>query len=141
MELITLVYVSSAVRSFKDSDLVDILRFSRESNAKKGITGLLLFNDGNFMQILEGDAQVVDDLHLKITNDHRHTGIVTLLRRPIQNRNFSEWKMGFKDIGTLNEEEKLGLSDYLDRPLNDPKYVSDSNLAYILLETFKNTVC
>jgi hypothetical protein len=140
MELVTLVYVSSAVKSFKDSEILDILRVSREANERKGITGLLLFKDGNFMQILEGDSHVVDDLHLKITKDPRHTEIITLLRWPIQTRNFSDWKMGFKDIGTLTEEEKSGWSDYLDRPLNDAMYVSNPNVAYTLLESFKKTV-
>ncbi len=140
MELVTLVYVSSASRSFKDSDIQDILRYARESNEKNGITGLLLFKDGNFMQVLEGDAQVIDDLHHKISNDPRHTGIITLLREPIQSRSFSEWKMGFEDIGTLTEEEKSGWSDYLEHPLNDPSYVSNPSKAYRLLETFKKTV-
>jgi Sensors of blue-light using FAD len=140
MELVTLIYVSSAVRSFKDSDIHDILRVSREANGRNGISGLLLFKDGNFMQILEGDSHAVDDLHLKITRDPRHTGIITLLRRPIQARNFSDWKMGFKDIGKLTEEEKSGWSDYLNRPLNGEMYVSNPNVAYIFLESFKQTV-
>jgi hypothetical protein len=140
MELITLVYVSSAAGTLKDSYIQDILRYSRESNGRKGITGLLLFKGGNFMQILEGDSQVVDDLYLKIIDDPRHTGLITLLRQPIESRNFSDWKMGFKDIGKLTEEEKSGWSDYLDHPLNDLKYVSNPNMAYILLESFKKVV-
>jgi hypothetical protein len=54
MERITVVYVSSVARSFKDSYLQDILRHSRESIGRKGITGLLLFKGGNSMQIIEG---------------------------------------------------------------------------------------
>jgi hypothetical protein len=81
MELIRLVYMSSAARSFKDSYMQDILRYSRESNGRKGITGLLLFKSGNFIQILEGDSQVVDDLHLKIIDDPRHTGFCLLVKR------------------------------------------------------------
>ena len=140
MELVTLVYVSSAVKSFKDSDLQDILRVSRASNAKKDISGLLLFKDGNFMQVLEGDSRIIDDLHKKIIKDPRHTGILTLLRKPIQSRTFSDWKMGFKNIGDLTEEERSIRSDYLDRPLNDSMYVSNPNEAYILLESFKQVV-
>ena len=140
MELVRLIYVSSAVKSFKISDIKDIFRFSREANGRKGITGLLLFKDGNFMQVLEGYSRVVDDLLLKISQDRRHTGMITLLRDSIQTRTFSEWKMGFKDIGTITEEEKSALSDYLDLPLNDDRYVSNPNAAYIILESFKKTV-
>jgi hypothetical protein len=140
MALITLIYVSSAVRSVTSSDIQDILKQSREANGKKGITGLLLFKDGNFMQVLEGDAELVDELHQKISNDPRHGGIITLFREPILQRSFSDWKMGFKDIGHLTEDEKAGHSDYLDRPLNDAVYMSNPNEAFILLQAFKNTV-
>lgn len=140
MALITLIYVSSAVRSLTSSDIQDILRHSREANAKNEITGLLLFKDGNFMQVLEGDSELVDELHQKIENDPRHTGLVTLIRSPIANRSFSDWKMGFKNISHLTEEEKAAHSDYLDRPLNDTSYISNPNEAFILLQAFKNTV-
>lgn len=140
MALITLIYVSSAAKSVSYSDIQDILRQSREANEKKGITGLLLFKDGNFMQVLEGDADLVDELHQKISNDPRHGGIITLFREPILKRSFSDWKMGFKDIGHLTEDEKAGRSDYLDRPLNDTVYISNPNEAFILLQAFKNTV-
>jgi hypothetical protein len=140
MALVTLIYVSSAVRSLTDSDIQKILRASREANGKKQITGLLLFKDGNFMQVLEGDAHAVDELHKRISSDPRHTRIITLLRSPIHTRRFSDWKMGFKDIGNLTEEEKAAHSDYLDRPLSDSAYSSNPNEAFILLESFKNTV-
>lgn len=140
MALITLIYVSSAVKSLESADIQAILRQSREANEKKRITGLLLFKGGNFMQVLEGDAELVDDLHQKICNDPRHTGITTLIRLPIQQRSFSDWKMGFKDITELTEAEKAGISDYLDRPLNDACYLSNPSEAFILLQAFKNTV-
>lgn len=140
MELVTLIYVSTAVRPFKYSDIQDILRVSREANERRGITGMLLFKDGNFMQVLEGESHVVDELQQKISQDPRHTGIITLIKCPIETRNFGDWKMGFKDIGKLTEEEKSAWSDYLDRPLNDSKYVSNPNLAYVVLESFKKTV-
>ena len=69
MALITLIYVSSAVRSLNNSDIQDILRHSREANTNNEITGLLLFKDGNFMQVLEGDSELVDELHQKIVQN------------------------------------------------------------------------
>ena len=111
MALITLIYVSSATKTVKDSDIVDILKASREANGKVDITGILLFKDGNFMQVLEGEAAVVDALHGKISKDPRHTGLITLLRKPITERSFSNWKMGFKDMGGLTPAEKSGHSD------------------------------
>ena len=139
MELITLIYVSSAVKSANNSEILDILKISRKANGEKNITGMLLFKDGNFMQILEGDAPVVDELHRKIARDPRHTGLITLLRRPIPNRVFSDWKMGFQNIDNLTQDEKSGHSNYLDLPLVDPSYIANPNAALRLLESFKKT--
>lgn len=139
MGLITLIYVSSAVKSLKETDIVDILKVSRESNAKKGVTGMLLYKDGNIMQVLEGEEVVVDELHRKISKDPRHTGLITLIREPIQERAFGNWKMAFKDFSTLTPEEKAGHSDYLDLPLNDPSYVSAPNTAFKLLKSFRES--
>lgn len=141
MALITLIYLSSAVMSLEHSDIQDILRHSREANTKNEITGLLLFKDGNVMQVLEGDSAPVDELHQKIVNDPRHTGLITLIRSPILMRSFADWKMGFKNISHLTEEEKQTVhSDYLGRPLNDSLYISDPNEAFILLQAFKNNM-
>lgn len=140
MELITLIYVSSSVTLLKKSEILDILNKSRDANGKKGITGILLYKSGNFMQVLEGDPAVVDELHRKISRDPRHTGIITLMRKPIINRSFSDWKMGFKDIDECTQSEKSGYSDYLDLPLNDKSYVSNPNSAFLLLESFKKSV-
>lgn len=140
MALITLIYVSSATKTVKDSDIVDILKASREANGKVDITGILLFKDGNFMQVLEGEAAVVDALHGKISKDPRHTGLITLLRKPITERSFSNWKMGFKDMGGLTPAEKSGHSDYLDLPLNDRTFVTNPSSALILLQSFKKMV-
>ena len=140
MMLMTLIYVSSATRSFSRADIKDILQHSRQANAEKDITGLLLFKDGNFMQVLEGDAATVDELQEKITQDPRHHDIITLLRKPIAQRSFADWKMGFKDLNDLTSAEKAGHSDYLDRPLNDTTYVTQPSHAFMLLNTFKQLI-
>ena len=140
MALITLIYVSSAARSFSRVDIKDILNRSRAANAANDITGLLLFKDGHFMQVLEGDADSVDALEQKIAKDPRHYGVIRLLRTPIQHRSFGDWKMGFKDMADLTAAEKLGYSDYLDRPLNDTAYLTNPAKALMLLQTFKQII-
>ncbi len=93
-----LVYVSSATQHFSEEDLKKLLVTSRENNIKHGITGLLLFCEDNFIQVIEGDALEIDALYSKITLDTRHTGFLRLLKGEIQARNFSEWSMAFKKI-------------------------------------------
>lgn len=140
MTLLSLIYVSSAVKSLKQSDIVDILRVSRSANAKRDITGILLFKDGNFMQILEGEAANVEELYQKLSKDKRHTGLITLRRMTISTRSFGEWKMGFRDVHGLTDEELIGRSDYLEKSFNDPSYINSPNAAFRLLESFKKIV-
>jgi hypothetical protein len=124
----------------KQSDIIEILNHSRTANAKKNITGILLYKDGNFMQVLEGDSLDVDELLQRISKDKRHTGLITLRRTIINNRTFGEWKMGFKDIQNLTDDERSAHSDFLDNPLNDKTFVSDPSKAFRLLESFKTVV-
>ena len=74
-----LVYVSMAQEKMSKEDLLDILAQSREANAKAGITGMLLYKDGNFMQALEGEETAVRALYARICRDPRHRGILTLV--------------------------------------------------------------
>lgn len=71
---------------------------SRENNIKLGITGMLLYSENNFIQVIEGELALINGLYSNITNDPRHTGFLTLLRGEIQARNFPDWSMGFKKI-------------------------------------------
>ena len=78
--MIRMVYISSAVRLMTDAELVSLLRQCRANNEKAGITGMLLYKGGNFMQALEGPEEDVDRLQRRIETDPRHTGIITLSR-------------------------------------------------------------
>jgi len=73
-----LVYVSSATLPFSGEDLRALLATCRENNAELGVTGMLLYKDGNFMQVLEGDEQAVRGLYARIAADPRHGGEITL---------------------------------------------------------------
>jgi len=66
-----LVYVSSAVEPFSKTELVELLHVARANNERLGITGMLLYRDGNFMQVLEGEEPVVRDLYARIERDPR----------------------------------------------------------------------
>jgi len=75
LAMIQLVYVSSAVKPFTDQELLGLLEKARENNQKLGITGMLLYKNGDFMQALEGDEQVVLSLADHIAKDLRHGDI------------------------------------------------------------------
>lgn len=99
MPLIHLIYLSSARVAADALTLESILGVSSRNNARDGITGMLLYAGGTFMQVLEGEATVVDATHHRIEQDPRHTGILVLERAPIAARSFSQWNMGFRRLG------------------------------------------
>ena len=94
--LYNLVYVSVASRPLEERDLVELLESARAKNATLGITGLLLFRDGAFMQALEGAKSEVKGLFETIAKDDRHDCVVVLYEGPIDSRSFPDWAMGFK---------------------------------------------
>ncbi len=93
-----LVYLSSASELYSRQALLDILQISRYNNSRANITGLLLYHEGNIIQFLEGEQEAVENLYNKIAKDHRHKGVLPLLRRMVRKRDFGAWSMGFRDV-------------------------------------------
>lgn len=112
-DLYNLVYVSAASRPFAERDLVDLLEQAREKNAKLGITGMLLFRDGAFMQALEGTKDHVKAVFEKIEKDERHECIVVLYEGPIKSRSFPDWSMGFKTPSEAELSEVEGYTSFV----------------------------
>ena len=93
--LIQLVYASAATVDFTPEDLETLLQKARKNNTELDVTGMLLFKDGTFFQILEGISSVVHGLYDKIESDVRHSNVLILCEEEITERNFGEWRMGF----------------------------------------------
>lgn len=114
MPLHHLIYQSTAVSSFSDQDLHDLLAEARSFNAAHDVTGVLLYHDKQFLQVLEGTESVLQPLYEKIRGDRRHTHLVKLADAPLVQRNFAEWSMAFRPVqpaaftalpGYLNPDE------------------------------------
>jgi hypothetical protein len=131
------VYVSSAVEWFSMADLRLLLAKSRERNEREGITGMLLFKDGHFMQVVEGEDEAVKRLHDRIQADPRHRGIVTVDGGPIEARRFADWRMGFYDLNEEGATLPAGYSEFLDTPLDDPTFIRNPDRSRQLLMLFK----
>lgn len=135
--IITLVYVSSAVSPFSQDELTDLLQKSRKNNNALGITGLLLYKDGNFMQLLEGDEDVVRALTAKIAQDPRHRGFIQLYSISIMERTFPDWGMGFYDLRSPEAAHIPGYRDFLRTPLTGAEFSSNPSRCQKLLLSFK----
>jgi hypothetical protein len=91
------------------------LERSRERNGALGVTGLLLYKDGNFLQVLEGEADVVRPLFGKIERDPRHRGIIKVIDEEGAEREFPEWSMGFRDLELEQQPDVQGYSTFMRR--------------------------
>jgi hypothetical protein len=99
MSIYCLVFTSVATRKISDEDLKGLLAKSRQYNLALNITGMLLYLDPYFMQILEGDESIIDEKFKKISNDEMHHKVSLIYKQPIEERSFSKWTMGFNKIG------------------------------------------
>ena len=132
-----LVYVSVTAEKASKDDLLEILARSRTKNAEAGITGMLLYKDGNYMQVLEGEEKAVRDLYARIRRDPRHLGIVTLVEGRRDNRCFGDWSMGFQDLSSPEARDVPGYSEFLNTPLTAEEFSSDPGQCERLLWAFK----
>ena len=96
-ELRSIIYVSTAVSLFTEQQLESLLVEARRLNLESGVTGVLLYCDGNFMQCLEGPPDSLQTTYERILASRRHTNVVQLLDRRIETRSFAEWQMGFAE--------------------------------------------
>lgn len=111
MILYYLVYTSVATQPMAKEQLKEILEVARANNHRQRITGLLLYSNGQFLQILEGEKEEVQALYDHIANDERHTHVVTIAEGEADHRMFPDWSMGF---GIAAEPEFARLVGYVD---------------------------
>lgn len=97
-DLYSLVYTSTARTPPDDAELEDLLRASRERNAARGISGLLLYRKGRFVQFLEGPHDQVRDLFATIQQDPRHLTPRVLNEGRPDARQFAEWTMAYQPV-------------------------------------------
>jgi Sensors of blue-light using FAD len=96
--MIRLVYISQAVVGITEEQVQNILKTSQKNNSANGITGVLSFGGGLFMQILEGSEQAVLRLYVKILDDPRHTDCRLIHISPADEQVFQKWSMAI--LGT-----------------------------------------
>jgi hypothetical protein len=110
--LIHCIYASAATVDFAEHQIPQLLEQTRAANASRGITGMLLYMEGSFFQVLEGNIECIDALYKSISADSRHKNVSLIIREPIVGRSFGEWTMGFATVGRLEAGEIVGQNDF-----------------------------
>ena len=128
-----IVYLSSASQWFNETELLKILTISRENNTTNGISGILLYGNGMFLQVLEGEKEQLTATFNRIAEDERHKGITEVASGPLAQRNFADWGMAFKAVGKDTFKQIKGFLDPLSPELLSNK---DGHIAINLIKAF-----
>lgn len=115
-----LLYTSSATSEADHKVLDQILQTARINNLKLGITGMLLYSQGSFVQLLEGEEGKVKETFNKISLDPRHNNVQLVIEANATNRYFPQWQMGFKfleksDLQQIDNHQNLDIKEYFKR--------------------------
>lgn len=116
---------------------MDLLKGSVQRNARAGVTGLLLYKNGHFMQALEGEESAVIKLFSKISRDPRHHHVIPLMHERIEQRHFPNSAMAFRDLEMSELRNLPGFSEFLNTPLNGELLRNDLAKCQQLLLLFK----
>lgn len=102
--LTSLVYLSRSLVEgpFERSAITAILQTAQRNNAAEGITGAFMLDDGQFLQVLEGDRIAVDRRFARIKADPRHTDVAVIGQKSIINRRFAHWSMTYLSAAKAN---------------------------------------
>ncbi|MFK7776983.1 MAG: BLUF domain-containing protein [Gimesia sp.] len=103
MKLYQLIYVSKSISRLTRVELNEISKIARQNNSKRGITGMLVYDRGHFIQVLEGEYNDVETMFAKIQEDKRHCKINRITSFSIQERYFEGWNMGFYCLDETTE--------------------------------------
>jgi hypothetical protein len=110
--LIHCIYASAASHAFEAPELAELLRKARENNERLGLTGMLLYTEGSFFQVLEGPTEVVEGLYARIELDRRHGHVTRIISEPIPRRAFDDWTMGFSKVSRAELAKIAGTNDF-----------------------------
>ena len=117
-----LIYCSRATHPLDTGDLIVLLDVARSNNEARGVTGMLLYAEGTFLQLLEGPEAEVTEIFDRILSDPRHELLRVLFHEPVAEPQFTDWAMGFED------SEPAELARYL------PGYVPPPELGELALD-------
>ncbi|MCG8668059.1 MAG: BLUF domain-containing protein [Pseudomonadales bacterium] len=136
-QLYELSYISEAAQPLTEAELIDLLKSAREKNEEEGITGILLYKEPIFMQVLEGPQEAVEATYERIKKDPRHGSVSGLLKSEIRERSFSDWAMGFATPKTSEIRKLEGFSDFLESSWTLKDLSSEPHMSHRLLLSFR----
>jgi len=134
-----LFYVSNTSFSFKGQEDIDkILQKACSHNNNTGITGILLYHSGIFLQLLEGEENEVKKLYAKIFGDPRHNNVTLLFEIESKERIFNNWGMAYREVNGFDIDMVNKLLSWSRLIQRAPDI--DKELILQMLEEFRKTI-
>ena len=130
-------YVSTEAVKFSEEALVALLSEARNANADRDVTGLLLYREGSFYQVLEGSESAVMATFHGIEGDPRHTEVRILFHGETDAREFADWKMGFLNLDGVDLDTLTGFSDFMTRDAQLQEFLENLSRGKRLALMFK----
>jgi len=93
-----ITYLSTAIAMFTHESLMELAEHAARMNAEKMIGGVLYYKGGQFLQVIEGPTEAIDQLWSNLLKDQRHAWVEALLVEEHVNRAFDGWGMGLCDM-------------------------------------------
>lgn len=136
--MIQLAYVSQSIGLMSQQELLELLDEARAINAEANVTGMLLYKDGSFIQVLEGEEEAVRTIFGRIERDPRHENVRTLYDEQVERRDFPDWAMGFHNLNGMDLTALPGYCDFMDTPNLARTFFEDLTRAKKLLLLFRS---
>ncbi len=136
--MIRLTYASTALKEWSSEELLKLLKECRINNGAKNITGILLYANGTFFQVLEGDEVTVNSLYGMIEKDKRHKDVTIIQKEKTTERAFPYWSMGFEKLDAKELSKMEGLNDFFEHDFTPSGFASHKNIIGPLLSHLRS---
>ena len=142
--LFYMVYASTAVGSWSDTELEELLVQARRDNERLGVTGMLLYSEGSFIQFLEGEKKTVMMMYDKILKDPRHRNAIKLWKAPFHREIFRIGLWGFERSANLIVIKLSGYTNFLEKDFpvtefqNNPTDICRAPAGALQISRFEN---
>jgi DNA-binding transcriptional regulator WhiA len=134
MNNIQIVYTSKARSDVNDAQIINIHSKALSNNVQKGITGMLLYTKGTFLQVIEGEADIIDRLMETIKSDTRHHDVEILVRNSIKHREFKNWSMGYRRLDDGDAKALLNFAPFFEDGFDAKRFCEQPGIALDILK-------